>query len=237
MDLDEFAVRIIDALLEERRLRRAGAHNGVCREPEDGADAASAENRRVRGKRLHFHGAHVHGANAAADAAIVKHGAQKRPALELIDLAIRFVPAHLLVEGVEQLLARGRAGERRAVIERAAESPVVEKSLRRAVEHDAHAVEQVDDSGRRFAHALDERLIGKEVAAVDRVVEVLVESPSPFVFFAALMPPCAQTECERLTGTMENNSTGTPASATRIVAISPARPPPTTMIFGSLISR
>src|SRR5579864_6609257 len=62
-----------------------------------------------------------------------------------------------------------------------------------------------------------------------------VESPSPFRFFAALMPPCAHTECERFTGTMENNSTGTPDSAMRIVAISPARPPPTTMIFGSLM--
>src|SRR5713101_9294856 len=62
-----------------------------------------------------------------------------------------------------------------------------------------------------------------------------VESPSPFRFFAALMPPCAQTECERFTGTMENRSTGTPDSATRIAAISPARPPPTMMIFGFLI--
>src|SRR5882724_12017186 len=45
------------------------------------------------------------------------------------------------------------------------------------------------------------------------------------------MPPCAQTECDRFTGTMEKSSTGTPDSATRIVAISPARPPPTTMIL------
>src|SRR6185437_7955440 len=57
----------------------------------------------------------------------------------------------------------------------------------------------------------------------------------PFRFFAALMPPCAQTECERLTGTIENNCTGTPDSATRIVAMSPARPPPTMMILGSII--
>src|SRR5690242_16255339 len=49
------------------------------------------------------------------------------------------------------------------------------------------------------------------------------------------MPPCAQTECDRFTGTIENSSTGTPDSAMRIVAIRPARPPPTTMIFGSLM--
>src|SRR5271154_7408365 len=64
-----------------------------------------------------------------------------------------------------------------------------------------------------------------------------VESPSPFKFLAALMPPCAQTEWERFTGTIEKSSTGTPDSATRIVAISPARPPPTTIILGCFIAR
>src|SRR5690606_30650210 len=43
------------------------------------------------------------------------------------------------------------------------------------------------------------------------------------------MPPCAHTEWDRLTGTMENRSTCPPASATLTVAIKPARPPPTTI--------
>src|SRR5215472_3037447 len=60
-----------------------------------------------------------------------------------------------------------------------------------------------------------------------------VESPSPFRFLAALMPPCAQTECERFTGTMENRSTLPPISAILITAARPARPPPTTIIFGA----
>src|SRR5271163_4044940 len=59
-----------------------------------------------------------------------------------------------------------------------------------------------------------------------------VESPSPLRFLAALMPPCAQTEWERLTGTIENKSTLPPASAILMTAASPARPPPTTMILG-----
>src|SRR6185437_1206484 len=59
-----------------------------------------------------------------------------------------------------------------------------------------------------------------------------VVSPSPFRFLAALMPPCAHTECERFTGTMENRSTFPPASAILITAESPASPPPTTMILG-----
>src|SRR6516162_9190824 len=62
-----------------------------------------------------------------------------------------------------------------------------------------------------------------------------VVSPSPFRFFAALMPPCAHTECERLTGTMEKRSTLPPASAILMTAASPASPPPTTMILGAAI--
>src|SRR5271155_1220055 len=64
-----------------------------------------------------------------------------------------------------------------------------------------------------------------------------VESPSPFKFLAALMPPCAQTECERFTGTIENRSTLPPISAILITAESPARPPPTTIILGAAIYR
>src|ERR1700761_652838 len=49
------------------------------------------------------------------------------------------------------------------------------------------------------------------------------------------MPPWAQTECERLTGTIENKSTCPPASAILMTAASPANPPPTTMILGTAI--
>src|SRR5579863_4503080 len=61
-------------------------------------------------------------------------------------------------------------------------------------------------------------------------------SPSPFRFLAALMPPCAHTECDRFTGTMENRSTEPPASAILMTAASPASPPPTTMILGAAMS-
>src|SRR5919199_692313 len=55
-------------------------------------------------------------------------------------------------------------------------------------------------------------------------------SPSPLVLTAPLMPPWAQTECERLTGTTEKRSTEWPASAIFIAAASPASPPPTIAI-------
>src|SRR5580700_8081824 len=63
-----------------------------------------------------------------------------------------------------------------------------------------------------------------------------VVSPSPLRFFAALIPPWAHTEWERLTGTMENRSTVPPASAILMTAASPARPPPTTMILGDAMN-
>src|SRR5882672_10128761 len=47
------------------------------------------------------------------------------------------------------------------------------------------------------------------------------------------MPPCAHTECERFTGTMEKRSTLAPISAILMTAESPARPPPMTIIFGA----
>src|ERR1041385_9261683 len=59
-----------------------------------------------------------------------------------------------------------------------------------------------------------------------------VVSPSPLRFLAALMPPCAHTECDRLTGTIENKSTWPPASAILMVAAKPESPPPTTIILG-----
>src|SRR5690348_7726250 len=62
-----------------------------------------------------------------------------------------------------------------------------------------------------------------------------VESPSPLRFLAALMPPCAHTECERFTGTIENRSTWPPISAIFMTADKPASPPPTTMIRGAAI--
>src|SRR5207253_4766347 len=58
------------------------------------------------------------------------------------------------------------------------------------------------------------------------------ESPSPLVLTAPLMPPCAQTECERRQGTNENTSHSWPASQILMTVIRPASPPPTTMKRG-----
>ena len=173
MHLDELAVGVVRALLIQRRLRRSGADDRVGGLAEDGADAAGRHDDGFGREGVHLHAAQVHGADAAADALIVDDTREELPRLVLGDLAFGFVAAHLLVERVQQLLAGGGAGKRGAVIERAAEAAEVEQPFGRAVEGNAHAVEQIDDAGRHIAHRLDRRLVGQEVAAVDGVVEVL----------------------------------------------------------------
>ena len=93
--------------------------------------------------------------------------------LVLLHLAFGFVTAYLLVESIQKLLAGGCSGERGAIVKRAAEAAKVEQTFGRAIERNAHPVEQIDDAGRGVAHGFDRRLVGEEVATVDRVVEML----------------------------------------------------------------
>ena len=105
--------------------------------------------------------------DAAAIARLIEDEAGHLPVLELADEARDLVAAHLLVQRVQQLLTGGGAGERGAMMLGAAEAAEIQQALGRAIEHHAHAIEQVDDAGRGLAHPLDRRLIGEEVAAVD----------------------------------------------------------------------
>ena len=103
----------------------------------------------------------------------IEHGREKFPVLVLLHFAFGFVAAHLLVERVKQLLSGSRAGKRGAVVKRSAEAAEIEQAFRRAVERDAHAVEQIDDAGRGVAHVFNGRLVAEKVAAVNGVVEML----------------------------------------------------------------
>src|SRR6185369_1767402 len=111
MNLNEFAVGIVHALLKQSGLRRASADNGICRAAKNGADAAGAENNRVGCEGAQFHGAQIHGADTAADAGVIDYGGKKSVAFVLFYFAFGFVAADLLVESVEKLLSGGRASE------------------------------------------------------------------------------------------------------------------------------
>src|SRR5215471_6333004 len=122
MNLDELAVGVITALLIERRLGRARAHDGVRGLAEDRAYAAGTDDDGVRGEGANFHGTQVHGADAAAHAVGVEYCRQKLPVLVLFNFALGLVAAHLLIERVEKLLAGGSAGKCCPVVERSAEA-------------------------------------------------------------------------------------------------------------------
>ena len=174
MNLNEFSVGVVGALLEDGGLGGAGADDGVGALAEDGADAAGGEDDCAGGEAAQLHGAEVEGGDAAGDAFGVDDGGEELPAFIFFYLACGFVTADLLVEGIEQLLAGGCAGEGSAVIERAAEAAEVEQAFGGAIEGDAHAVEEIDDGWGGLAHGFDGGLVGEEVAAIDGVVEVLV---------------------------------------------------------------
>ena len=173
MNLDELAVRVKRSLLIDRALRRSGANHRVRGLPENHAIAARGDDHRVGREAAHFHRAQIHGADAAANLVSVQNGREKFPVLELSDLALGLVAAYLLVEGIEKLLAGRCAGESCAIEEGSAKASEIEQALSRAVERNAHAVEQVDNAGRGVAHPFHGRLVRQEVAAVNGVVEVL----------------------------------------------------------------
>ena len=172
MNLNELTIRVVNALLKKRGLRRAGANHGIRGAAENRADASGAEYCRVARKRADLHRLQIHDADAAANAAVIKNRGQKSPALEFPNFILGLETADLLVERVKQLLAGGCSGKSCAMEKRASEAPEIQQALRRAVEHHAHAIEQIDNRRRRFAHALHQRLIGEEIAAVNRVVKM-----------------------------------------------------------------
>ena len=125
-------------------------------------------------KELQFHRAQIECRNAASLPLGVEHGRKKLPALVLLYLAFGLVPPHLLVERVKQLLPSGSACKRCAVVERSAKAAKIQQPFWRAIERHAHAIKQIDNRRRGLAHRLHRRLVRQKIAAVNRVVKVLV---------------------------------------------------------------
>jgi hypothetical protein len=103
---------------------------------------------------------------------VVEDGSQEVPELVLGHFARHAPTTHLLVQGIEQLLAGGRPGEGGAAEERAAEAALVAEALVGAIEGHSQAVQQVDNSRRPGDHFLHRRLMLQKLAAVDGVVEM-----------------------------------------------------------------
>src|ERR1051325_2311909 len=103
---------------------------------------------------------------------VVEHERHHFPVLKFPDFAVDFGPPDLFVERVQELLTRRSSGECSAVMLSAAEASKVEQTLGRTRKGNTHAVEQVNDRRRHFAHLFDGRLIGEKVTAVNSVVKM-----------------------------------------------------------------
>jgi hypothetical protein len=156
--------------------------------------------------------------------------------LVLLHLAFGLVAADLLVERVKKLLAGGGSGERGAVIERAAEAAEVEQAFGRAIEGNAHAVEQIDDAGSGLAHGLDRRLVGEEVATINGVVEMLVGGIAFALQILGGVDASLRADRMRALYRDDREQVNLAAHLGNLDnGGEPARPPPTTMIFGAAI--
>src|SRR5581483_9876244 len=140
MDLDELTIGVEGSLLVKGGLRRSRADHRVRGLAEDGADTPGRDDDRVIRKSTYFHGAEIHGADSAAGAVGVEHHGEEFPMFVLQDLADRFMTAHLLVEGIQQLLTGGCPGKRRPVLQRSSKAAKIEQALRSTVKGDAHPV-------------------------------------------------------------------------------------------------
>src|SRR4029079_9786212 len=120
VDLDELGIAVPRARLETARRGPAGADHRHRRFPEYKPVSAGRHDDGVGAEGFDLHRPHVLGDDADAGA-VVNDRPEEFPELVLVDLTFGLVPAGLLVEGVEELLASRRAGEERAFEERTAE--------------------------------------------------------------------------------------------------------------------
>ena len=83
-------------------------------------------------------------ASTAATAAtvVVQNGSEKVPKLIFGNEPVRLMTPHLFVQRIQQLLTGRRPRESRPLVERAAKSTTIQESFTRAVEGDAHAIEE-----------------------------------------------------------------------------------------------
>src|SRR5215831_14358592 len=160
------------ALLVAGRDGAAGADHRVGRLAEDQSRPAGRHNYGVSWEGLQFQRLQIHCDETTAYLMAVHDERHHLPRLILRYLAADFVAPHLFIERVEQLLSGGSAGEGGTVMFGAPEPAEIEHALRRAREGDTHAIEEVDDRRRHFAHGLSGRLISEKVATVNSVVEV-----------------------------------------------------------------
>ena len=175
MNLQELGVAELSALLVHSGDGGAVADRGCRAAAIYLARAARREDDCVSRERDDLVGVHVLRDDTAADTLLVADDLDELPELVLLHAALDFPATNLLVERVQELLTRRGAREDRALVLLTAEVTEVEHALSRTRERHAHAVEHLDQLRRCLDHALDGELVGEEVAAIYRIIEMLID--------------------------------------------------------------
>src|ERR1700730_4771917 len=103
---------------------------------------------------------------------VIEHQRDHLPVLIFFYFACHFMPPHLFVERIQQLLSRRSARECGTMMLCSAETTKVEQAFLCPRKGNTHAIEQVDDRRRHLAHRFRRRLAREKIDAVNRVVKM-----------------------------------------------------------------
>ena len=134
MHLNELAVPILGSRLERATDCTSGANHRHRRPAEDQPASAGRQNEKVGGKGADLHRDKILSHTPATTTCLVENGSQKVPELELADPPRDFPSPYLFIQGIQQLLARRRTGERRPFVEGSSETATIQETLGCAVE-------------------------------------------------------------------------------------------------------
>ena len=175
MNLQEFGVADFCALLVNSGYSGTIADSGRRAAAIYLARAASSQNYYVSRESHDFVGVHVLGNDTTANAVFVLDDFDEFPELIFLNAAFNFPTANLLVESVEELLARRGTGKYGTFVLLATEVTEVKHAFRRTGERHAHAVKHVHEFRSCLNHAFNSQLVSQEVTAVYRVIEMFID--------------------------------------------------------------
>ena len=175
MDLEELRIAEFSTLLVNGRNSRAVADRGSRAAAVYLARATRSEDDNISRERNDLIGVHVLGNDTTADTVFVLDDLDEFPELVLLDAALDFPATDLLIKSIEELLTRRGTGKHRALVLLAAEVTEIQHTFCRTRERHAHAVEHLDELRSCLDHAFDCELVSEEVAAVNRIIEMLID--------------------------------------------------------------
>ena len=159
MNLQEFGVADFCALLVNSGYSGTIADGGSRAAAIYLARATSSKDYDISGECLNFVGVHVLRNDTAANTVFILDDLDEFPEFIFLYAALNFPTANLLVESVEELLARCGTGKYRTFVLLTTEVAEVKHTFRRTREGHAHAVEHMHELRSCFNHAFNSQLV------------------------------------------------------------------------------